>query len=59
MFGSPQSVSPIVTRLASLLAKSEVVWNPMIYVLMAESWYTALRGIVWCTAQTDSRPEQR
>ena len=38
VLGNPRNLDPILSRSASLLAKSQVIWNTVIYVFAADDF---------------------
>lgn len=41
-FGNPQSITPLMATLPALFAKSQVIWNPIIYVAFNKNFRSKL-----------------
>jgi hypothetical protein len=41
-FGNPQLISPLLATLPALFAKSQVIWNPIIYVAFNKNFRSKL-----------------
>ncbi|XP_054636576.1 pinopsin-like [Dunckerocampus dactyliophorus] len=47
-FGQPGVISPVVSAVASILAKSSTVFNPVIYILMNKQFYRCFLILFHC-----------
>ncbi|XP_066435986.1 pinopsin-like [Eleutherodactylus coqui] len=51
-FGKPGTVSPTISIIPSILAKSSTVINPLIYIFMNKQFYRCFLSILKCESET-------
>lgn len=55
--GNPSDVSPVAGTVPSLIAKSSVVWNPLIYVLTNKQFRSRFSALFTCLVRSQTRSE--
>lgn len=48
VLGNPRSLDPVLSRSAAFFAKAEVIWNPIVCVLMMNDLKKALQHLLLC-----------
>ena len=49
VFGNPDTINPIISRISAWFAKTVVVWNPIIYALLSKSFRQKAEQLVRCS----------